>query len=290
MSDPPPTRLVLVTGVSGSGKTTALKALEDLGYFSIDNLPIVLLPRLLELGTHTSEDVSKIALVVDCREGGFLDDVPAEIAAARQAGHQVQVVFLDTDDTVLLRRFSETRRRHPLAEKGSVEGAIAREREALAALREMADQVIDTTALSVHELKGVFQDHFAADPTDAFPSVSVLSFGFKHGLPAQADLVLDCRFLPNPHFVPELKPLTGLDPAVASFVLDREETAEFLDRVEGMLSWLLPRYRRERKAYLTVAMGCTGGRHRSVALAERVGAALRAQGVEAAVRHRDIGK
>ena len=290
MPDPSPIQLVLITGVSGSGKTTALKALEDQGYFCIDNLPIVLLPRLLDLGTHTSEDISRLALVVDTREGGFLEDVPEQIEAAREAGHQVHVVFLDTSDDVLLRRFSETRRRHPLASGGSVEAGIAAERTALAELREIAEAVIDTSALSPHELKSVFQDRFADGTQDTRLSVTVLSFGFKHGLPPQADLVLDCRFLPNPHFIPALKPKTGLDEDVARFVLDREDTAAFLSQVESMVTWLLPRYRQERKAYLTLAVGCTGGRHRSVAIAERIGEDLEAAGVRVGVRHRDVTK
>lgn len=288
--DAPPIRLVIVTGVSGSGKTTALRALEDLGYFCIDNLPIVLLPRLLELATHTSEAISKLALVADAREAGFLEAVPAQILEAREAGHHVHVVFLDADDEALLRRFSETRRKHPLADEGPVEAGIAIEREALARMRDVADEVVDTTALNVHDLKSLFQDRFSGEGEESGPAVTVMSFGFKHGLPPQADLVLDCRFLPNPHFIEHLQPLTGLDPEVASFVLDRPETQAFLERAEALLVWLLPQYRKERKAYLTVAIGCTGGRHRSVAIAEHVGERLRREDASVTVRHRDAGR
>jgi RNase adapter protein RapZ len=287
-----PIRLVILTGLSGSGKSTALHALEDLGYFCIDNLPILLLPRLLELGGHTTEDVSRLALVVDAREGDLLEETPAVIDAARAEGHAVEVVFLDAGDEVLLRRYSETRRRHPLAEGGSVESGIAAERRLLADLRQAADQVVDTSAMNVHELKALLQDRFRRETGEGTLSVTLLSFGFKHGLPPQADLVLDCRFLPNPHFVEELRPHTGLDAPVADYVLGREETGAFLERVRGLVSWLLPLYVREGKAHLTVAIGCTGGRHRSVAIAERLGQSLRdeAGAPPITVRHRDVAK
>ena len=287
-----PIRLVVVTGLSGSGKSTALHALEDLGFFCIDNLPILLLPRLLELGAHTTEDISRLALVLDAREGELLHETPAAIERARSDGHIVDVLFLDASDEILLRRYSETRRRHPLADSGSIEEGIAAERRKLAELRELADQIVDTSILNVHELKAAVQDRFTGTAGEVDMSVTFLSFGFKYGLPPQADIVLDCRFLPNPHFDPELRPHTGLDEPVAKYVLDREETLSFLHRVQDLMSWLIPLYRRERKAHLTVAIGCTGGRHRSVALASHLGTHFETTlgNNTVGVRHRDMAK
>lgn len=284
------TRLVLITGLSGSGKSTALHALEDLGFFCIDNLPIVLLPRLLDLGAHTSDDVSKIALVADARDVDSLPAAPAALEAARAEGHQVDVLFLDAKSDVLLRRFSETRRRHPLANGGSVEQGIAAERAALEQLRRFATEVVDTSRLTVHELKQLVQDRFASSEERTGPTVSVLSFGFKHGVPPQVDLVFDVRFLPNPYFVETLKPLTGLDAKVAAFVLERDDAKEFIDRIESLLEWLIPRYRNEGKAHLTVGIGCTGGQHRSVAIAETLTERLVTAGQAARTAHRDIPK
>lgn len=284
------TRLVLITGLSGSGKSTALHALEDLGFFCIDNLPIVLLPRLLDLGAHTSDEVSKIALVADARDVDSLPAAPAALEAARAEGHQVDVLFLDAKSDVLLRRFSETRRRHPLANGGSVEQGIAAERAALEQLRRFATEVVDTSRLTVHELKQLVQDRFASSEERTGPTVSVLSFGFKHGVPPQVDLVFDVRFLPNPYFVETLKPLTGLDTKVAAFVLERDDAKEFVDRIESLLEWLIPRYRNEGKAHLTVGIGCTGGQHRSVAIAERLADRLVTGGRAARTAHRDIPK
>ncbi len=291
--DPPATpslRLVVVTGLSGSGKSTALRALEDLGFFCIDNLPVVLLPRLLELSALTREEVRKFALVVDAREGGYLDRAPEVLEDARRAGHHVHVLFLEASDETLLRRYSETRRRHPLSPEGPVAEGIARERALLQSLREVADESVDTSELTVHQLKQLVQDRFAAAPGDTAPVVTVMSFGFKHGLPPQADLLFDVRFLPNPHFVDALRPKSGLDAEVATYVLNRPETETFLTKVEDLLRWLLPLYERERKSYLTVAIGCTGGRHRSVAVAERLVERLAAHDVETRVRHRDVDR
>ncbi|MDF1561612.1 MAG: RNase adapter RapZ [Deltaproteobacteria bacterium] len=281
-------QIVIVTGLSGSGKSTALRALEDLGFFCIDNLPIVLLPRLLELGSHTSETVQSLGLVVDARETEFLPDAPEIVREARHQGHEVEVLFLDATDPVLLRRFSETRRRHPLATAGSVEAGIAAEREALEALRQLADEVIDTSGLSVHELGRIIQDRHGSSEAHEGPRVTVLSFGFKHGLPPQADLVFDCRFLPNPYFVDELRPKSGQDPEVADYVFDKAEAGELLERLDALLGWLLPFFQNERKRYLTVAIGCTGGQHRSVAMAERLAQRLAARQLPITLRHRDM--
>ncbi|MCY1039979.1 RNase adapter RapZ [Corallococcus sp. bb12-1] len=260
----PAKQIIVITGMSGSGKSTAIRALEDAGFFCIDNLPVLLLPKLTELagGGH----IERMALVMDVREGIFLKDAPRILADVRRAGHQVDVLFLDSSDDSLLRRFSETRRRHPLAPEGTVAEGIHAEREALKDLRELADQVIDSSALNVHDLKRMVQGRFSPEPTTG-PSLSIMSFGYRYGVPPQADLVFDVRFLPNPYFVPELKGLTGKVPKVSAYVLEREETQQFLEKVVDLCRFLFPRYQKEGKAYLTVALGCTGGKHRSVALA-----------------------
>ncbi|NOK36679.1 RNase adapter RapZ [Corallococcus exercitus] len=260
----PAKQIIVITGMSGSGKSTAIRALEDAGFFCIDNLPVLLLPKLTELAG--GGNIERMALVVDVREGVFLKDAPRVLDEVRRAGHQVDVLFLDSSDDSLLRRFSETRRRHPLAPEGTVAEGIHAEREALKDLRELADQVIDSSALNVHDLKRMVQGRFSPEPTTG-PSLSIMSFGYRYGVPPQADLVFDVRFLPNPYFVPELKGLTGKNPKVAGYVLEREETQAFLEKVVDLCRFLFPRYQKEGKAYLTVALGCTGGKHRSVALA-----------------------
>lgn len=260
----PSKQIIVITGMSGSGKSTAIRALEDAGFFCIDNLPVLLLPKLTELAG--GGQFERMALVVDVREGVFLKDAPRVLDEVRRAGHQVEVLFLDSSDDSLMRRFSETRRRHPLAPEGTVAEGIKAEREALRDLRELADQVIDSSALNVHDLKRMVQGRFSPEPTTG-PSLSVMSFGYRYGVPPQADLVFDVRFLPNPYFVPELKGLTGKNPRVASYVLDREETRQFMAKLVDLCRFLFPRYQKEGKAYLTVALGCTGGKHRSVALA-----------------------
>jgi RNase adapter protein RapZ len=282
-------RIVVITGLSGSGKSTAIRALEDLGYFCIDNLPAVLLPKLTELGAAAGDEIHQFALVIDAREGRFLGDAPRAIEEARKAGHLVEVLFLDADDDALIRRFSDTRRRHPLAPEGAVSDGIAAERKLLGELRRVSDQTIDTSSLTVHELKGIIQARFA--PSDAKgPALTVISFGYRYGLPAQADLVFDVRFLPNPFFVESLKGFDGNDPRVAAFVLDRPEAREFLDKTMDMLNFLLPQYRAEGKAYLSASVGCTGGKHRSVAVANALAERLRTTGREVRVWHRDTGR
>lgn len=283
-----PQRIVFVTGVSGGGKATAVRALEDAGFFCIDNLPVPVIPKLLELLTHSPE-VTKLALVVDAREKSFLHGAPKILAEARAQGHDVNLLFLDASDEVLIRRFSETRRRHPMAPAGTVFEGIAAERALLAELRAMADDVIDTSATTVHELKSLVLERFGGEQQDAL-GVTVTSFGYRYGLPPQADIVLDVRFLPNPYFVPELREHPGTAPLVSRWVLDHGIARDFLERARDLLTFLLPRYRDEGKAYLTVALGCTGGRHRSVALAEALGNALAQQGVKARVRHRDVDR
>jgi len=283
-------RVVILTGLSGSGKTTALRALEDAGYYCVDNLPIVFLEKLLELSGHTAGEVSRIALVVDAREGRFLADAPRIIQEVRQKGVGVEVLFFDATDESLVRRYSETRRRHPLAgDGGSVPDGIATERRALAGLKAIADEVVDTTTLNVHELKRLVTRGFAG-AEGARLGVTVVSFGFRFGIPTHADLVLDVRFLPNPFFIPELKPLPGTDPKVAGFVLGQPDARAFLDRLVELLGFLLPRYRSEGKTYLTVAIGCTGGKHRSVALSAALAERLETGGQPVRLWHRDVDK
>jgi len=261
--------IVVITGMAGAGKSTAVRALEDSGFFCIDNLPVALLPKLTELAGVGQGTVAKMAVVMDAREGVGLKEAPRIIDEVRRGGHQVEVLFLDASDESLLRRFSETRRRHPLAPGGSVADGIRAERAALGDLRGMADHLIDSSTLTVHDLKRLVQARFSPEPSTS-PSLSIMSFGYRYGVPPQADLVFDVRFLPNPYFVPELKGLTGTHERVAAYVLERPETQEFLQKVVDLCEFLFPRYQKEGKAYVTVAVGCTGGKHRSVALAHEI--------------------
>ncbi len=286
----PQTQVVILTGVSGSGKTTALRALEDGGFYCIDNFPIVFLEKLVELIGHTAGEVSRLALVVDAREGRFLRDAPRIIEEVRAHGGDVVVLYLDASDESLVRRYSETRRRHPLAgESGSVPEGIAAERKALAGLKALADEVVDTTQLNVHELKRLAHNRFVGSGA-ATMGVTLVSFGFRTGIPTHADLVLDVRFLPNPYFVPDLKPFPGTDPRVRDFVLAQEDAQRFLEKADDLASFLIPRYRAEGKTYLTVAVGCTGGRHRSVAIAAELAVRLGRRGIPVRVWHRDVEK
>lgn len=281
-------RIVVITGMSGGGKSTVVRALEDSGYFCIDNLPVPLLGKLLELARHAG-DMPRIAVVVDAREGRFLGDSPRVVEDLRREGLPVEVLFLDASDEALIRRFSETRRRHPLAHDGTVPGGIAEERRLLQEIRDLADEVVDTSNLNVHELKSLVQARFARTGSNQL-NVSVLSFGYRYGLPPQADLVVDVRFLPNPYFVPGMRERTGRDADVAAYVLQREEAQGFLERVVGLARFLLPLYRREGKSYLTVAIGCTGGRHRSVAIARALAAKLAEDGTSVRVWDRDADR
>jgi len=282
-----PLHAVVVTGLSGSGKSTALRVLEDLGFYCIDNLPVALLPRFVELWEASREELHRVAFGIDARERLFLGDFQTPFDEMRRAGVRLEVIYLDASDDVLVRRFSETRRPHPAAAGGSVEAGIRAERDALRALREIADRVVDTSAFTVHELRTALRDMLARADAPTL-TVSLVSFGYKYGLPTDADLAFDCRFLPNPFFVEELRPKTGLDPAVADYVLDRDDTRELLDRLAGLLAFALPRFQREGKSYLTIAIGCTGGRHRSVTLVEELRRRLATTGVRVLVRHRDV--
>ncbi len=283
-----PLDVKIVTGLSGSGKSTALRLLEDLDYFCVDNLPTPLAPELVRLCSDR-EGVARLALGIDTREKGFLRDFEPALRALRAQGRAVEVLFLDAADDVLLRRFSETRRPHPLSPGGDVMTGIATERAAMAGVRALSDRVIDTSNLSVHDLRRRILDHLAATggPRRRL-ALRLLSFGFKYGTPLDADIVLDARFLSNPYFVDVLRPLAGTDPAVMSFVTAGPDAAWFLDGIETATERLLPLYEHEGKAYVTVAVGCTGGRHRSVALVEALGARLARLSPE--IRHRDVDR
>ena len=286
----PALRFVIITGLSGAGRSFAIKCLEDLGYFCVDNLPTTLIPTFAELCTHSSRDMRLIALGVDIREGEYLSHLMDTLAELRAQGHKPEVLFLEAADETLVRRYQETRRRHPLAGDGSVLEGIRAERRALANLRESADRIIDTSGLSVHQLKERLVEGYRPEGARDELTVSLMSFGFKHGAPYDADLVFDVRFLPNPHFVDRLKRLDGRDSAVEEFVMSFEESRTLLAKIEDLLRFLLPLYRREGKAYLTVALGCTGGRHRSVTLVELLRRSLEVAGVTPVVRHRDIDR
>ncbi|MBI5577067.1 MAG: RNase adapter RapZ [Deltaproteobacteria bacterium] len=280
------TRLVLLTGLSGSGKSTAAKVFEDLGYFCVDNTPPVLLPKIIDLVSEARGEGAKIALVADVRGKEFLPDFARVIEDLRTRGHGVHVLFLDADDEALLRRYSETRRKHPLGGRGGAKEAIKRERKVLAPLREMADTVLNTAQFTVHQLRDTLLERFRGGEKAGL-RVSVVSFGYRYGIPSEADMVLDVRFLPNPNFVPALKPLTGLDRKVQRYVVSAPTTRKFLDLMSTVLHFLLPLYTKEGKAYFTLGIGCTGGRHRSVAVAEALSKALDGA-VAPVVVHRDL--
>jgi len=282
--------VVVVTGMSGSGKSTSIDALEDDGFYCIDNLPTSLVPQFMELCGRSGEGMSKVALGLDMRDLSYTEQWPKVYEKLIADGHIVTILFHDASDQVLIRRFSETRRAHPLGHGRDLREAIAAEREALSTVRDTAHVVIDTSDTSVHDLKHRVHDVIQGRSGDERLSVTVRSFGFKHGTVTDADLVFDVRFLPNPYFVEELRPLTGLQTDVADYVLEREDTREFLKRLENLLDFLVPRYTAEGRSYLTIAIGCTGGRHRSVAIAEALAARLRDDGLSVIARHRDVDR
>ncbi len=281
---------VVITGMSGSGKSTALKAFEDLGYFCVDNLPIVLLPEFLSLTEETSSMPFRVALVMDVREGTFLDQFRSIFAQIRGDGYHLEVLFLDATDEVLIRRFSQTRRKHPLLPRGNVPEGIRAERNQLRGLREYADRILDTSDFNVHQLRQAIHTLYAPRERLDQLVIHIMSFGFKYGLPADANLVLDVRFLPNPYFEPALSQLCGQDSMVQDYVLDHQDTKEFLERTQGLLDYLIPRYESEGKSYLVLAVGCTGGRHRSVAIAEHLSKVFTRKGLEVIVTHRDMDR
>ncbi len=280
--------LVIITGMSGSGKASVLKAFEDVGYYCVDNLPVELIPRFAELAMQSVE-VRRTALVVDVREGSQLDQLPGILKSVRQM-IPTKVVYLEASDAVLLRRFSETRRPHPLGKDAPVKSALKEERRHLGAIRRLADFVIDTSKFNVHELRAHITERFREQSSEKGILVSCVSFGFRHGVPEDVDLVFDVRFLPNPHFVPEFRPLTGRDPRVAKYIRSFPQTKEFIQRISDLLIYLLPHYIHEGKSYLTIGFGCTGGQHRSVMIAEDVAKNLRKPGYRVKVVHRDSPK
>ena len=284
-------RLVVITGLSGSGKTLAANCLEDLGYFCVDNLPVGLIPPFYELILRGSEQMLRAALVVDVREGTFLQSFPDILRGLRERGAPIQVLFLESSDDVLKRRFSESRRPHPMARDGeTLETAIVTEREALTGIRDIADRIINTTRFTAHQLRSFLRNAYGLSEHSGVPNVNVVSFGFKYGIPAEADLMFDVRFLPNPYFVEELRHLDGRTEEVQSFLEATETLAPFQERLIDLLEHLVPLYGAEGKTYLTVAIGCTGGKHRSVAISERVGRHLDDHGLPVTVSHRDLGR
>jgi UPF0042 nucleotide-binding protein len=284
----PPRELVIITGMSGSGKASVLKAFEDLGFYCVDNLPVELIPRFAELVGQSSE-ITRTALVVDVREGTQLDALPAIVNDVKRL-LPTKVIFLEADESILLRRFSETRRPHPLGTHSPVKASLIAERRHLRSIRAIADLVIDTSRFNVHELRAHITDRFRKQESDKNILVSCVSFGFKHGVPDDADLLFDVRFLPNPHFVPAFRALTGRDPKVARYIRSFPQTKEFIQRISDLLIYLLPHYVQEGKSYLTIAFGCTGGQHRSVMIAEEVGKRLRKTKYRVKVVHRDSPK
>src|SRR5437763_2243078 len=283
-----PTELVLITGIRVSGKGSVLKAFEDLGYYCVDNLPLELIQRFADLARQSPE-IERTALVVDIREGGTLNRLPQILKQVKKTIN-TQVVFLEASDDSLVRRFSETRRPHPLGKSSSVANAISTERKRLDFLRNLADVIIDTSKFNVHELRSHIIEKFQEGTNNNTILVSCISFGFKNGVPNDADLVFDVRFLPNPHFVPEFRPLTGRHPKVASYIRQFPQTQEFINRISELLIYLMPHYVREGKSYLTVAFGCTGGQHRSVMIAEDVAKRLSKAGYKVKAQHRDSPK
>jgi UPF0042 nucleotide-binding protein len=291
MSSPPPPRLIIVTGVSGSGRASAMRVLEDLGFYCVDNLPVALAPNVAMLAAGRDPALQGVALGVDPRERLFFPQWPRIFSELDAAGNRPEVIFLDASDDVLARRYSESRRPHPMAASGAtVAESIRAERLKLAEMRERADRVIDTTTLTVHELREVVTAAVLGTAAGSRMSVSIVSFGYKYGLPVGMDVVLDVRFIPNPFFIPELRPLTGNDPRVREYVMSQPEAQRFVDEVGRLFDYLIPLYQREGKSYLTVGLGCTGGRHRSPVLARELMKRLESAGFAGTVRDHDIAR
>jgi UPF0042 nucleotide-binding protein len=281
---------VVITGLSGAGKSFAIKCFEDIGYFCVDNLPTTLIPTFAELTARSTRDIRNVALGIDVREGEYLPHLVEALGELRRREYPVEVLFLEASDESLVRRYHESRRKHPLAGDGNILDGIRAERKALAQFREIADRIIDTSSLTVHQFKELLIELYGTPKTRPGLATSLISFGYKHGIPYDADLVFDVRFLPNPHFVDGLRTLDGRDPRVREFIFAHEESRQLVERLQELLRFLLPFYRREGKAYLTVAVGCTGGRHRSVTVVEALRQFLEALGLPPTVVHRDIDR
>jgi RNase adapter protein RapZ len=285
-----PTQFIIITGLSGSGKSGAMKCFEDLGFFCVDNLPAKLIPTFVELCTRKGEEIRNVALIIDIREGGFLPHFPAEYEKMKAEGYNFSILFLEASDDVLQRRFSETRRPHPLAFDRPVIQGITEERERLAPIRELADIIIDTSTITIHELREHINKIYAESNEGKPLVISIISFGYKHGIPFSSDMIFDVRFLPNPYFVAEFKNQNGMDEGVKNYVLESPDSREFIQKLEEIFTFLLPKYTREGKTYLTVSIGCTGGKHRSVAIANYLEEYLKSLGHEVRCKHRDIDK
>ncbi len=281
---------VIITGISGAGKTTVLRCFEDLGYFCVDNLPPLLIPRFIELCVNSKAKIDSIALVLDVRVGSFFDDIIPSLNYIEESGFESRILFLDASNETIIRRFSETRRRHPLDDKGTIQEEIEAEREQLDKIREIADKIIDTSHLSQKQLREEIAAEFDRCWGTESLLISLYSFGYKYGLPHDVDLVFDVRFLPNPYYVEALKSCTGRDSAVRDFVLKWPVTREFESKLFDLISFLLPYYVEEGKSYLSIAIGCTGGKHRSVVLTNELGNFLRDKNYRVLIRHRDIDK
>jgi UPF0042 nucleotide-binding protein len=281
-------QLVILTGLSGSGKSTVLKAFEDMGFYCVDNLPVELIPIFAELHAAGEGDFARAALLVDAREGLQLEKLPGLLRHLRRE-HPITLVFIEANEDALLRRYSETRRPHPLGKDFSVRESLHHERVLMDPIRKLADVVIDSSQFNVHELRQFVNQRFRSESKRPM-LVSLVSFGFKFGVPTDADLMFDVRFLPNPHFVPKLRPFTGKDPQVRRYIRSFPQTGEFLRRMQGLLTYLIPHYIEEGKSYLTIAFGCTGGKHRSVMMAESMRHSLEKRGYATRVVHRDINK
>ena len=285
-----PLTVLIITGLSGSGKTTVLRALEDSGYFCVDNLPLSLLPPFLEEFSRSSQNSRKIALVMDVRTAGFVQDYGQVCEGLQRQGYRLHLLFLEADERILLRRFSQTRRQHPLADHDSIAQALLQERESLQGVRRMAHRILDTSLYNPHQLRKLILDEYCDVEPHQRMLLHLISFSYKTGIPSEADLVMDVRFLPNPYFVEELKPLTGNEPRVREFVLGQEETLDFLNHFYGFLDYLLPKFQREGKTHLTLAIGCTGGQHRSVVIANVLGEHLSQENLPFTLTHRDMAQ
>ena len=286
----PGLKLVVITGLSGAGKSHALKCFEDVGYFCVDNLPPALLPTFVELCHQQGGEIKNVALGIDIRERVFFADLTDILQRIKDLGHSVELLFLEARDPVLVRRFSESRRPHPLLPELPVLEGVRFEKERLAEIRAHADRIIDTSNLSVHDLRDLLSRHFSQEQSARRLTISLITFGYKFGVPYDIDMLFDVRFLRNPYFVPDLKPLTGEDPRVRSYVLDDPDAKGFLDRLEQFFTYLIPLFERERRSYLNVGIGCTGGRHRSVVIAKRLHESFSSAGHHVALSHRDLSK